>query len=113
MSYVVFGPLSTRDILRAEETVAAIDREGRAACDWLETQASPSLAAILLRSRKFSQAVGLLTPEVAAAINLATAYEQEATMILLGRSVLACGGPPPAADWVATSIDELGTRRLQ
>lgn len=110
--YRSFGPLSTRDILTNAPAVRKIADSGRAALAWLE-QGEVTLDRLLARSLQFAQEAGLVSdPRVLAAIAEVQACGGQATMVMLGQSVLATqpGAAPPL--WHKCSIDRQGTRYL-
>jgi pantoate kinase len=112
--YRVFGPMSTAEVLRSENTVAALRRESPRALQWLESQTPPlDVGAILDRSLEFCRRTGLLDSEpVIRAIEDVRRCGGHASMILLGHSVLATRRPDiePEA-WTQCEIDTQGTRR--
>ncbi len=86
----VFGPISTRDVLRDAATMARVNAAGRAALATLRATPDIGLHGLLRLSRTFAEESGLLaSPRVGAAIDEALAAGGEASMVMLGEAVVS------------------------
>jgi pantoate kinase len=110
--FKVFGSLSTRAILTNPLLVHQLAAEGSNALRWLEEHAEGvTLEQVLARSLKFAQEANLVTDaRVIGAIEEVQARGGQATMVMLGQSVLA--NQPGEGDWQECTIDFEGTRFL-
>lgn len=114
LSYICFGPLSTSRVLRSPLITAAIAAAGARAVDWLDSrQRSVTIAALLDRSLQFVEESHLLTsPSVRDAIRRVREAGGAATMVMLGKTVLATGAAPRDDGWNACKIDPRGVRLI-
>lgn len=87
VEYVAFGELSTPAVLAGE--LDPIRAAGEAALTRL--QRTPTASELLAAGREFAREAGLLVPEVAEAIDAVDDAGGEATMAMLGRTVIALG----------------------
>jgi pantoate kinase len=86
----LFGPISTRDVLRDSATMARVNTAGRAALDQLRATPQITLEQLLALSLQFAQNSGLLTsPRVRASIAEAIAAGGQASMVMLGEAVVS------------------------
>ncbi len=86
----IFGPISTREVLRDADTMARVNAAGRAALDHLRGHPAIDLEALLEISRRFAEESGLLTsPRVRASIDDALAAGGQASMVMLGEAVVS------------------------
>jgi pantoate kinase len=86
----IFGPISTRDVLRDAATMARVNAAGRAALDQLRACSNVDLDRLLALSRQFAQDSGLLTSaRVRSAIADALAAGGQASMVMLGEAVVS------------------------
>jgi pantoate kinase len=86
----IFGPISTREVLRDAATMARVNAAGRAALDQLRASPELDLDRLLALSRQFAHDSGLLTsPRVRSAIADALAAGGQASMIMLGEAVVS------------------------
>jgi pantoate kinase len=86
----IFGPISTRDVLRDAATMARVNGAGRAALAQLRAAPSMDLDRLLALSRQFANDSGLLTsPRVRSAIADALAAGGQASMVMLGEAVVS------------------------
>jgi pantoate kinase len=85
IEYVTFGELSTEEILAddTDELTTAGDRALSALV------AEPTLETFIESSRRFAREAGLLTPQIADAIEDVSAAGGEASMAMLGETVFA------------------------
>ncbi|MBN1785544.1 MAG: hypothetical protein JW825_00940 [Candidatus Methanofastidiosa archaeon] len=82
----IFGPLSTKDILKDEKMVKNIKREGSMCLT--EAMAGPGICNIMSLCRRFSKRIGLETPRLAEAIDaVSSANSMPASMSMLGESL--------------------------
>ena len=114
LSYRVFGPLSTREVLSNPTLVKRLAEEGRSCVDWLEqNQQTVTMEQLLVRTLNFAQKSGLVTDaRVIEAIDAVQRNQGRAMMVMLGQSVLADRLPQDATGWRECRIDPLGTRYL-
>jgi pantoate kinase len=86
----LFGPISTRDVLRDAATMARVNAAGHAALNQLRASPHVTLDDLLTLSRQFAQDSGLLTsPRVRASIAEALAAGGQASMVMLGEAVVS------------------------
>lgn len=86
----IFGPISTRDVLRDDATMARVNAAGHAALQCLRTAPPMELDDLLALSRQFAQDSGLLTsPRVRESIAEALAAGGQASMVMLGEAVVS------------------------
>jgi pantoate kinase len=98
LEYVSFGELSTERVLEGDTT--RLTAAGERALDRLRT--TPTLARLFAAGRTFAREADLLVPDVAAAVDAVQATGGEATMAMLGRSVVALGDGLTAAGYDPT-----------
>ncbi|XVH30570.1 pantoate kinase [Haloferacaceae archaeon DSL9] len=87
VEYIAFGELSTEEVLSGDTRRLSAAGE-RALERVLET---PTLSTFVDASRTFAEDAGLLTTEVADAIEAVSAVGGDASMAMLGRTVFALG----------------------
>lgn len=86
----IFGPISTREVLRDAATMARVNAAGRAALSQLRASPKVDLDRLLALSRRFAEDSGLLTsPRVRSAIADALAAGGQASMVMLGEAVVS------------------------
>ena len=86
----IFGPISTREVLRDAATMACVNTAGRTALDQLRASSEVDLDRLLALSRQFAHDSGLLTsPRVRSAIADALAAGGQASMVMLGEAVVS------------------------
>lgn len=86
----LFGPISTRDVLRDAATMARVNTAGRTALNHLRHHPDITLDQLLALSHQFAEASGLLTsPRVRASIAEAVAAGGQASMVMLGEAVVS------------------------
>lgn len=86
----VFGPLSTREVLRDEDTMARVNQAGGEALAHLRALPELDLEALLFVSREFAETSGLLvSPRVRQAIAEAEQAGGRASMVMLGEAVVS------------------------
>ncbi len=90
ISYVVRGPISTREVLSDQKAMQEINRSGEAALK--ELLKRPTLKEFMLLSRRFTSQIGLASDWALDAIEAVEAAGGMASMIMLGDSVFAIGG---------------------
>ncbi len=90
ISYVVRGPISTKEVLSDQKTMQEINRAGEAALKDLLKR--PTLKEFMLLSRRFTSQIGLASDWALDAIEAVEAVGGMASMIMLGDSVFAIGG---------------------
>jgi len=90
VSYVVRGPISTREVLSDESAMKEINSIGKASLK--ELLAKPTLEEFMRLSRRFTFKIGLASEWVLDAIEAVEAAGGMASMIMLGDSVFAIGG---------------------
>jgi pantoate kinase len=112
--YRVYSAIRTSEVLNNPTTVKKIAEEGDNAIDWLQHHLSDlTLKDLLSRSLQFVKKVGLLTNEnVRRAIELVHTAGGQATMIMLGESVLATCPCGDGGEWTRSEVNETGTRWL-
>jgi len=87
IEYVSFGDLPTAEVIAGD--TAPLSAAGESALDDLRTR--PTLPDLFVLGREFAREADLLVPEVATAIGAVTDAGGEATMAMLGRTVVALG----------------------
>jgi len=86
----IFGPISTRDVLRDDATMLRVNAAGRAALQRLRAMPAVDLNGLLRLSREFAEESGLLTsPRVRQAIAEAERAGGQASMVMLGEAVVS------------------------
>ncbi len=96
----IFGPISTRDVLRDAATMARVNAAGRAALDRLRDIPDVDLDRLLALSREFAEQSGLLTSaRVRSAIADALAAGGQASMVMLGEAVVSSVPIPGARSY--------------
>jgi len=86
----IFGPISTRDVLRDAATMARVNAAGRTALDRLRAQPQLGLDDLLAVSRDFAESSGLLTSyRIRTAIAESLAAGGQASMVMLGEAVVS------------------------
>jgi pantoate kinase len=90
ISYVVRGPISTKEVLSDQKAMQEINRAGEAALKDLLKK--PTLKEFMLLSRHFTSRIGLASDWALDAIEAVEAAGGMASMIMLGDSVFAIGG---------------------
>jgi len=86
----IFGPISTRDVLRDAATMRRVNAAGHAALDRLRSAPALDLDTLLRWSREFAEESGLLTsPRVRQSIADALAAGGQASMVMLGEAVVS------------------------
>ncbi|MGI8603682.1 MAG: pantoate kinase [Verrucomicrobiales bacterium] len=86
----IFGPISTRDVLRDIPTMQRVNQAGRAALRQLSTLPDLDLETLLYLSRTFAEESGLLrSPRVRRAIADAELAGGHASMVMLGEAVVS------------------------
>jgi pantoate kinase len=98
LEYVSFGDLSTERVLEGDTT--RLTAAGERALDRLRGE--PTLARLFTAGRTFAREADLLVPEVAEAVEAVGETGGEATMAMLGRSVVALGDGLTAAGYDPT-----------
>jgi pantoate kinase len=111
ISFVVRGPISTRDVLSDEKTMAAVNSAGEAALK--ELLKRPTFSRFMQLSRRFTVQSGLASDWAMQAIEAVEAAGGMASMIMLGDAVFAWGGGCAEAlkefgEVHATSISQRG-----
>jgi len=89
ISYVVRGPISTREVLSDEKVMKAVNAAGEAALKDLLNK--PTFANFMRLSRRFTLESGLASDWALAAIEAVEAAGGAASMIMLGDAVFAWG----------------------
>ena len=114
LAYICFGPLSTSRVLKSPSITAAIAAAGAKAVDWLDShQRSVTIPSLLNRSLQFAEESHLLTsPSVREAIRQVRLDGGAATMVMLGKTVLATSAVPLDDRWQACKIDPQGVRLI-
>jgi len=92
---VSFGPVHTIDFLARRDRVTAVNAEGERCLALL--LASPSLPAAFRLGRGFAAAVGLVSDRAQALLDAAATARVEATVALLGDSLVFLDPPPRLA----------------
>ena len=87
IEYVSFGDLPTAEVIAGD--TAPLSAAGESALGDLRTR--PTLPDLFVLGREFAREADLLVPEVATAIGAVTDAGGEATMAMLGRTVVALG----------------------
>jgi pantoate kinase len=87
VSYLVFGPMSTREILADRETLAITERFGSAALQKLMQR--PTLDEFMRLSRQFAYNTELISPKARDAVEAVEAGGGRASMAMLGDAVYA------------------------
>lgn len=90
ISYMVRGPISTKEVLSDQKTMNEINRAGEAALK--ELLKRPTLKEFMLLSRRFTSQIGIASDWALDAIEAVEAEGGMASMIMLGDSVFAIGG---------------------
>ncbi|MDM7913137.1 MAG: pantoate kinase [Methanotrichaceae archaeon] len=90
ISYVVRGPISTKEMLSDQKAMQEINRAGEAALK--EFLRRPTLKEFMLLSRRFTSQIGIASDWALDAIEAVEAAGGMASMIMLGDSVFAIGG---------------------
>jgi len=90
ISYVVRGPISTREVLSDAGAMKTVNLAGKQALK--ELLKKPTLANFMLLSRRFTLESGLASDWALAAIEAVEAAGGRASMIMLGDAVFAWGG---------------------
>jgi len=90
ISYVVKGPISTKEVLSDQKAMQEINRAGEAALK--ELLKRPTLKEFMLLSRRFTSQIGIASDWALDAIEAVEAAGGIASMIMLGDSVFAIGG---------------------
>jgi pantoate kinase len=90
ISYVVRGPISTKQVLSDEKVMAAVNLAGEAALK--ELLKRPTFTNFLQLSRRFTLKCGLASDWALQAIEAVEAAGGLASMIMLGDAVFAFGG---------------------
>lgn len=90
ISYVVRGPISTKEVLSDQKTMQEINCAGEAALK--ELLRRPTLKDFMLLSRRFASQIGIASDWALDAIEAVEAAGGMASMIMLGDSVFAIGG---------------------
>ena len=90
ISYVVRGPISTKEILSDERAMKAINLAGKQALKELLNK--PTFANFMILSRRFTLESGLASDWALEAIEAVTAAGGRASMIMLGDAVFAWDG---------------------
>ena len=86
----IFGPISTRDVLRDAATMARVNAAGRAALQEVRSRTALDLNQLLRISRAFAENAGLLnSPRVRQAILEAEQAGGQASMVMLGEAVVS------------------------
>lgn len=89
ISYVVHGPISTREVLSDEKVMKTVNAAGEAALKDLLNK--PTFANFMRLSRRFTSESGLASDWALAAIEAVEAAGGAASMIMLGDAVFAWG----------------------
>ena len=89
ISYVVRGPISTREVLSDERAMKAVNLAGKQALKELLNE--PTLANFMILSRRFTLESGLASDWALEAIQAVEAAGGSASMIMLGDAVFAWG----------------------
>ncbi|MGV8176078.1 MAG: pantoate kinase [Methanothrix sp.] len=89
ISYVVHGPISTREVLSDGKVMKVVNAAGKAALKDLLNK--PTFANFMLLSRRFTLESGLASNWALAAIEAVEAAGGAASMIMLGDAVFAWG----------------------
>jgi pantoate kinase len=87
IEYVSFGDLSTAEVISGDTDRLSAAGESALA----DLRARPTLPRLFALGREFAREADLLVPEVAGAIEAVTDAGGEATMAMLGRTVVAAG----------------------
>jgi pantoate kinase len=90
ISYVVRGPISTKQVLSDKKVMAAVNAAGEAALK--ELLKKPTFKNFLQQSRRFTVLSGLASDWALQAIEAVEAAGGMASMIMLGDAVFAFGG---------------------
>ncbi len=90
VSYVVRGPISTKEVLSDQRAMNEINRQGEACLK--ELLRRPTLSEFMALSRRFTARIGLASDWALDAIEAVEAAGGMASMIMLGDSVFAIGG---------------------
>jgi pantoate kinase len=90
ISYVVRGPISTKDVLSDEKTMKAVNLAGETALK--ELLKKPTFTNFMQLSRRFTVQSGLASDWALQAIEAVEASGGLASMIMLGDAVFAFGG---------------------
>ena len=90
ISYVVRGPISTREVLSDEKAMTAVNVAGEAALKELFKR--PTFTNFMQLSRRFTVQSGLASDWAMQAIEAVEAAGGMASMIMLGDAVFAFGG---------------------
>ncbi len=89
ISYVVRGPISTRDVLSDQKAMKEINRAGEVALK--ELLKRPTLKEFMLLSRRFTSQIGIASDWALDAIEAVEAAGGMASMIMFGDAVFAIG----------------------
>ncbi len=90
ISYVVRGPISTKEVLSDQKAMQEINHAGEAALK--ELLKRPTIKDFMLLSRRFTSQIGIASDWALDAIEAVEAAGGMASMIMLGDSVFAIGG---------------------
>lgn len=101
IEYYSFGERSTPDVL--SDDVSAVQAAGERALEALRE--CPTLETLFDAGRRFAQEADLLTPPVESAIEAVQATGGEATMAMLGETVLALGSGLSDAGYDASTCE--------
>lgn len=108
ISYVVRGPISTREVLSDQKAMKEINRAGEAALK--ELLKRPTLNEFMLLSRRFTSQIGLASDWALDAIEAVEAAGGMASMIMLGDSVFAIGGGEALKEFGAVGTTTISQR---
>lgn len=97
VSYVVRGPMSTREVLSDERAIKEINNAGKASLK--DLLAKPTLEEFMRLSRRFTSQIGIASDWALDAIEAVEAAGGMASMIMLGDSVFAIGGGEALAEF--------------
>jgi pantoate kinase len=108
ISYVVKGPISTKDVLCDQKAMQEINRAGEAALK--ELLKRPTLKEFMLLSRRFTSQTGIASDWAIDAIEAVEAAGGMASMIMLGDSVFAIGGGAALREFGAVGTTTISQR---
>jgi pantoate kinase len=108
ISYVVRGPISTREVLSDQKAMKGINRAGEAALK--ELLKMPTLKEFMHLSRRFTSQTGLASDWALDAIEAVEAAGGMASMIMLGDSVFAIGGGEALKEFGALGTTTISQR---
>jgi pantoate kinase len=108
ISYVVKGPISTKEVLSDQKAMQEINRAGEAALK--ELLKRPTLKEFMLLSRRFTSQIGLASDWAMDAIEAVEAAGGMASMIMLGDSVFAIGGGAALNEFGAVGTTTISQR---